>query len=182
MFKTHVTDNISLKILEENDAQTLFNMVDQSRDYLGEWLPFVAFTNTKDDTLQFIHSSLQQFVKNDGFHCGIWYNNQLVGVIGLHYIDWVNQRTSIGYYLAKNAQKQGIMTTCTQFLIDHCFNDLNLNRIEIRTSVENYKCQKIPQKLGFTHESTLRQDEKLNGKFCDSHVFSLLKSEYDSKS
>ena len=31
---------------------------------------------------------------------------ELVGVIGLHYLDRVNKRTSIGYYLAEHFQKK----------------------------------------------------------------------------
>ncbi|SUM25284.1 acetyltransferase family protein [Staphylococcus equorum] len=36
MFKTKINDNLSLKILEERDTQALFNIVDNSRDYLNE--------------------------------------------------------------------------------------------------------------------------------------------------
>nr|WP_325981510.1 GNAT family protein [Staphylococcus equorum] len=72
------------------------------------------------------------------------------------------------------------MTKCTKFLIDYCFNEINLNRIEIQTATKNIKSQKIPRKLGFKQEGILREDEKLNGKFVDSYVFSLLKSEYNN--
>lgn len=178
MFKTPVTKNLNLKILEERDAEALFDLVSNNRDYLAEWLPFVKFTQSSTDSKNFIKSALQQFANNDGFHCGIWYDNQLVGVIGLHYIDWLNERTSIGYYLAENYQQHGIMTKCNQFLINYCFEELNLNRIEIRTAVNNIKSQNIPQKLGFQKEGINRQEEKLNGQYSDSYVFSLLKSEF----
>ncbi|MEB7787404.1 GNAT family N-acetyltransferase [Staphylococcus equorum] len=55
-----------------------------------------------------------------------------------------------------------------------------MNRIEIQTATKNIKSQKIPRKLGFKQEGILREDEKLNGKFVDSYVFSLLKSEYNN--
>ena len=71
------------------------------------------------------------------------------------------------------------MTECTQFLIDYCFTELKLNRIEISTATRNTKSQNIPKKLGFTQEGILRQNEKLNGSYSDSYVFSLLRSEYN---
>lgn len=179
MFKTYINKQLSLKILEESDTQALFNVVDESRTYLAEWLPFVNLTKSSDDTKQFIKSALQQFVAHDGFHCGIWYNDKLVGVIGLHYINWLNETTSIGYYLHQDYQKLAIMTECTQFLIDYCFTELKLNRIEISTATRNTKSQNIPKKLGFTQEGILRQNEKLNGSYSDSYVFSLLRSEYN---
>lgn len=178
MFKTKINENLSLKILEEKDTQELFQVVENSREYLNEWLPFVRITKQSEDTNQFIKGALKQFSENDGFQCGIWYKNKLVGVIGLHYINWLSERTSIGYYIDKDYQGLGIITKCTKFLIDYCFKEIKLNRIEIQTSTKNIKSQKIPQKLGFKQEGILRQDEKLNGKFSDSYIFSLLKSEY----
>lgn len=132
----------------------------------------------KKDVSRFIKTGLNQFAENNGFHCGIWYNNKLVGVIGLLSINWTTKKTAIGYYLDQNYQKLGIITTCVKFLIDYCFTEINLNKIEIKTSTENIKSQKIPVKLGFKKEGTLRQDQKINGKFLDSYVFGLLKSEY----
>lgn len=64
------------------------------------------------------------------------------------------------------------------YLIDYCFQDISLNRIEIQTATQNIKCQRIAEKFGFKQEGILRQDEKLNGSFSDSYIFSLLKYEY----
>lgn len=178
MFKTPITENLSLKILEERDAEALFAIVSTNRAYLGEWLPFVQFTQSSSDSKSFIKSALQQFANSDGFHCGIWYNNQLVGVIGLHYIDSLNEKTSIGYYLAEDYQQYGIMTKCTQYLVNYCFEELKLNRVEISAAVNNVKSQNIPKKLGFQQEGIIRQNEKLNGQYSDSYIFSLLKSEF----
>ena len=106
MFGFKVNEDVTLKILEEREADTLFNLVDQSRSYLAEWLPFVAYTNQVEDSRKFIQAALRQFASGNGFHCGIWIEDQLVGVIGLHYIDNVNKKTSIGYYLGENHQKK----------------------------------------------------------------------------
>lgn len=67
MFKTPITENLSLKILEEIDAEALFAIVSTNRAYLGEWLPFVQFTQSSSDSKSFIKSALQQFANSDGF-------------------------------------------------------------------------------------------------------------------
>ncbi|MDU3984329.1 GNAT family N-acetyltransferase, partial [Staphylococcus epidermidis] len=113
MFSYQINKNIKLKILEEREAEQLFKLVDSNRDYLAEFLPFVEHTKKVEDSKHFIHSALQQFIDGNGFHCGIWSNKELIGVIGLHYLDLVNKTTSIGYYLAEDFQKKGIMTKCT---------------------------------------------------------------------
>lgn len=64
------------------------------------------------------------------------------------------------------------------YLIDYCFQDIPLNRIEIQTATQNIKSQRFAEKLGFKQEGILRQNEKLNESFSDSYIFSLLKYEY----
>ncbi|EHJ08317.1 GNAT family N-acetyltransferase [Staphylococcus simiae] len=178
MFELEVNDHISLKGLELADANALFELVDNSRETLGQWLPWVPLTKEPSDSEVFIRGAIQQYNQDNGVHYGIWYDGQLAGVIGLHYIDRTNKRTSIGYYLAQQFEGQGIMTVSTQALINYCFTELRLNRVEIRAAVNNFKSQAIPRRLGFTEEGVLRQDELLNGQFSSSYVFSLLKSEY----
>ena len=179
MFGYEVNEHVKLKILEEREADQLFKLVDSNRESLGEFLPFVAYTTEVEHSKKFIQSALQQFARGDGFHCGIWYDQKLVGVIGLHYLDLVNKRTSIGYYLAEDFQKKGIMTRCTKALIQYVYEEYDINRIEIRMSTKNKKSRAIPVRLGFTQEGILRNNERLQGEFSDSYVYSLLREEYD---
>ncbi|MDU6096547.1 MAG: GNAT family protein [Staphylococcus epidermidis] len=95
----------------------------------------------------------------------------------LHYLDLVNKTTSIGYYLAEDFQKKGIMTKCTKALIRYVYEVYDINRIEIRMSTKNKKSRAIPIRLGFTQEGILRSNERLQGEFSDSYVFSLLREE-----
>ena len=179
VFGYQLNDNLKLKILEEREAEQLFNLVDNNRQYLSQFLPFVEQTTQVEHSKKFIQSALQQFIKGDGFHCGIWYENELIGVIGLHYLDLVNKRTSIGYYLAEQFQKKGIMTRCTKALIKYIYEEFNINRVEICMSTQNPKSRAIPERLGFTQEGILRSDERLQGEFSDSYVYSLLRYEYE---
>ena len=111
---------------------------------------------------------------------GIWYDNELVGVIGFHYLDLVNKCMSIGYYLAQHFQKKGIMTVCTKVLIKYVFEEFDINRVEIQMSTRNPKSRAIPERLGFTQEGVLRSNERLRGEFSDSYVYSLLRDEYEA--
>ncbi|SIK08015.1 acetyltransferase, ribosomal protein N-acetylase [Mycobacteroides abscessus subsp. abscessus] len=178
MFGYQVNEHVTLKILEEREAEQLFKLVDANRDYLGEFLPFVEYTTEVAHSKKFIQSALEQFTRGDGFHCGIWYDKELVGVIGLHYLDLVNKRTSIGYYLAEHFQKKGIMTACTKALIRYVYEEFDVNRVEIQMSTRNPKSRAIPERLGFTQEGVLRDSERLRGAFSDSYVYSLLREEY----
>ncbi|EZY12576.1 GNAT family N-acetyltransferase, partial [Staphylococcus aureus] len=46
-------------------------------------------------------------------------------------------------------------------------------------AVNNEKSQAIPERLGFTREGMLRDNELLNGIYSSSYIYSLLKSEFN---
>lgn len=181
MFGMKVNAQITLKILEAHDTEALFNLVNRSRNSLREWLPWVDATEQPSDTRAFIKRGLLQFADGNGFQCGIWYEGTLVGVIGLHEINHMHRKTSLGYYLDKQFEGHGIMTQAVEALIKYCFEELDLNRIEISAAVNNEKSRAIPERLGFTREGMLRDNELLNGIYSSSYIYSLLKSEYDQK-
>jgi ribosomal-protein-serine acetyltransferase len=97
MFTLVVDDNIQLKLLEKRDAGALIQLVNDNREYLREWLPWVDDMQTAEDYYPIIDMWLEQFAKNDGFQAGILYEEKLVGMIGFHGIDWNKKKTSIGY-------------------------------------------------------------------------------------
>lgn len=178
MFSYKINEETELRLLEIRHAEALFTLIDQSRTYLRNWLPWVDFTETVSDSKHYIDGTLKQFSSNNGFQAGIWYKGKLVGVIGLHSINWRNKSTSIGYWLGEQYQGNGLMTTACKAIIDYCFRELKLNRIEIRVATENLKSQAIPKKLGFQKEGCLRSVEWLYDKYVDHYVFGLTKEEY----
>ncbi|MCB9033338.1 MAG: GNAT family N-acetyltransferase [Chitinophagales bacterium] len=170
----HINDNLVLKSVQLQDASAVFNLIENSRVTLSEWLPWVKHTNTIDDVQNYFLSCINRLENNNGFDLCIHYNNSIVGLIGLHKIDHQNKLTSIGYWLDNEYHGKGIMTKAVDALCNYCFNELQLNRIEIACATENTKSQNIPKRLGFTLEGTLRQRELLNGKFIDHYLFALL--------
>jgi ribosomal-protein-serine acetyltransferase len=178
MFKFQIDENTFLKLLDEQDAEQLFALTDSCRTYLRTWLPWVDSTKTIEDTKSFIKMTMKKFAANNGFESGIWYKGQLAGVIGLHYIDWANRKTSIGYWLGEQFQGHGLMTKSCIAYINYAFNELKLNRVEIRCAVENSKSRAIPERLGFKNEGTIREAEWLNDHFVDHIVYGMLAREW----
>ncbi len=130
------------------------------------------------DTRAFIKHSLEKFAANNGLAAGIWFRGKLAGVIGLHWIDWANRSTYIGYWLAASQQGRGLVTRAGRALVDYAFVELGLNRVEIRCAVKNKKSRAIPERLGFEAEGINRQAEWLYDHYVDLVVYGLLISEY----
>ncbi|TQR46020.1 GNAT family N-acetyltransferase [Paenibacillus popilliae] len=181
MFIHKINDDIQLKILEIRDANELFLLSDKNREYLREWLPWVDRTVSVGQTKEYIQFSLKLFAENNGFNLAIFYKSRIAGCIGLHSIDWSNRKTSIGYWLGEEYQGNGAMTSACKALINYIFNDLALNRVEIRAAVLNTKSRAIPERLGFLNEGTVRQAEWLYDHFVDHVVYGMLKEEWNKE-
>ncbi len=178
MFSTALRDGFELRLLEERHADELFAAVDRNREHLRRWLPWVDATKTVDDGLAFIRASLETFAAQQGFAAAIWYRNRVAGVIGTHRIDWRNRCVELGYWLASEFEGRGIMTDTCRLATTHLFEDMDLNRVEIRCAVGNEKSRAIPARLGFKLEGTLRDAGLVNGRYYDLEVYGMLKSEW----
>lgn len=173
-----VDNEIELRPIEPANAAALFAMVEAGRDYLAEWLPWVMYSQTANQTEQFIRQVLAKKNRNEQAVYAIWYHKQIVGLIDLHGIDTYNRKAYIGYWLGQQWQGKGIMSRACSGLIDTAFQFYDLNRIAIRCAVGNYKSSAIPIKLGFTYEGTEREAEWLNGQFVNLRVYSMLRKEW----
>ena len=70
------------------------------------------------------------------------------------------------------------MTKVCRHLCGYLFDELGLNRIEIRCAEANLKSRAVPERLGFTLEGTLREMGYTRDGWVDQRVYSLLKREW----
>lgn len=181
MVELKVDSEIVLKEIELSDAEAIFKLIDSDRKNLRIWLSFVDSTKEIEDTKDFIRSTL--FLPEDirDFVAVIIYNGQKIGLIGFKLTDFVNKKTEIGYWISKEFENKGIVTKSVVKMINYAFNNLELNRIQIKCGIGNEKSSKIPKKLNFKFEGIERSAELLNGKFIDAEVYSILKDEWTFK-
>jgi ribosomal-protein-serine acetyltransferase len=172
-----VTDDAYLRLLDETDAQELHELIEANRAHLARWLPW-AKSQTLGDTFDFIRRTRSQLVDNDGFQAAILIREDIAGVVGYHAIDWSNRSTRIGYWLAEGQQGRGTMTAAVRLLVDHALSVWTLNRVEIRAAADNHRSRAIPERLGFLQEGTLRQAERVGGRYLDSVMYSMLEADW----
>lgn len=179
MFRLQVSDHVALQLIERHHAEGLFALVDANRAHLREWLGWVDGT-TDAITYQeiVIPAWLQQFADGNGFTCGIYLEDELVGTIGLHEINQHLGQTSLGYYLGEKGLRKGVMTDVVRFVTNYCFEMLGLNRVVIECATGNVRSRRIPERLGFTEEGILRDAEKLYGTYHDIQVYAMLKQDW----
>lgn len=169
-------DGLELRLVTEGDADEIFRATEANRAYLREWLPWVDATRSVEDTRAFVARSLDQVRFTDGFQCRILDRGAFVGMVGYLYHDWKNLRTEIGYWLAQGAQGRGLMTRSVKALVDFAFENLGLNRVEVRAATDNRRSRAVPERLGFVQEGVLREAAWLNDHFIDLVIYAKLRT------
>lgn len=178
MFSYMIEQQLELRLLKQEDAQEVFELIENNRTYLREWLGWLDYSTELKDALKNIHQNRLLFATEAGLDLAIIYNGAIVGKVGLNSINKTTKSAEIGYMLGEEFNGKGIMTKATKALVQIAFQEYKLNKIEIRVATENVKSRAIPQRLGFTEEGTLRSAEWLYDHFVDHVVYGMLKEEW----
>ncbi|HYR86706.1 MAG TPA: GNAT family protein [Terriglobia bacterium] len=173
-----IDGSVELRQIVESDAEELTALIDRNRSHLREWLPWLDYSRGVQDTARFIGRSLAQAEDNNGYQFGIVSKGRLVGVIGQHYVDSVNLKTELGYWLDAGHQGRGIMTRATARLTDYAFNEQDCNRVHLHCALGNTRSRAVAERLGFLQEGILREAEWLYDHYVDLVLYSMLKRDW----
>ena len=177
----NVDDEINLCYPDIDMAAELFKTIDRQRNYLKRWLIWVDDNQSVEDSKKFLKMARVFNLGGQRFNTIIFYKGKIAGSVGFVKLDKPNRKGEIGYWLSEDLQGKGIITKSCKGLISFGFQQMNLNRIEIKLARENTKSEAIPVRLGFKHEGTLRQSRIINGQYYDSEIFGLLKKDWPPK-
>ena len=164
----------------EGDAGELFATVDENREYLREWLPWLDDVNSVDDELAMIRRIRGD--RNFNWVYLILSDGEIVGVVSLNWIVWDNRCFGLGYWVAETSAGRGIVTKSCRRVIEHCFDDLKLHRSVIEVAVGNHSSRAVAERLGMRLEGISKDREWLYDRFTDSVMFAITAPEWNSRS
>lgn len=176
--KFSVRDDIMLRTFREGEAEMVYEVVDRNRDHLQTFMHWMTPEYSLESAKEFIARATSRTADDQGFGYGIFQGERLLGSIGFVSFDWKARKTEIGYWIDKAEEGKGIISASCAMLIDHAFDELGMNRIEIRCSAENARSAAIPERFGFKKEGVLRESEFRNGRLQDFVVYGLLSDEW----
>jgi ribosomal-protein-serine acetyltransferase len=176
-----LADGLSLRELTPADAPAVAAAVDANREHLRAWLPWVDSSLGPADSLAFLEGLARNRSAGLTLAWGLWQHDSLCGVIGLHDISAANSNLQIGYWIARDAEGRGLMTSACRAILRIAFDTLQMERVEIRCAAGNRRSCAIPERLGFSFEGVLRHAQRLRGEFVDLRLYSLLRSEFGAQ-
>ena len=71
------------------------------------------------------------------------------------------------------------MSRATQKMLEIAFDELGMDRVQIRCADANVRSAAIPRKFGFVHEGTQRRHIIRDGKIYDFLIFGMLRDEWE---
>lgn len=178
MFSCIIDEGLRLELPEMQQAEELAALVQKNLAHLQPWMPWAVDDYSVGHAKQWITMTRDMFAKDGTINALIRSDAVVVGTVGFHAYDPINRKAEIGYWIDKHYEGKGIITKCTRVLIDHLFDKMKLNRVQINCNVENVRSRAIPERLGFKIEGILREVEMLKGHFGDWAIYGMLRSEW----
>jgi ribosomal-protein-serine acetyltransferase len=174
-------ERVVLRPLGESDALPLFSLIDESRDFLSEHLPWPDECDSVACIVAKIDAWEMQAQMANGACWGIFEKTPegevVVGCIMLGWVQWAHRSATISYWLGRRFCGRGLATEALLLIAGEAFA-MGLNRLELSASVNNPKSAAVARRAGFREEGVCREYERLHGRYEDHIRFALLAKDF----
>jgi len=107
-------------------------------------------------------------------------DDKLIGTIGLHNVDNINRRATLGIFIGdKSGRNKGYGTEAIRLILEYGFKYLNLKNINLDVMEFNERAQACYKKCGFKEYGRRRKSEFLCGKYYDRVSMDILAEEFE---
>lgn len=169
------TDRLLIRMPMPGDGPAVYEAVVASIEELKPWLPFARFEQTLDGVEANLRESHVKFLKREDLRLLVFNKEtgEFIASSGLHRINWDVPKFEIGYWIDTRQSGKGYMTEAVEGITRFAFEELAANRVEIRCDPKNVKSRAIAERLGYTLEGVLRNDDRgADGELRNTCVFS----------
>ena len=108
-------------------------------------------------------------------------SHELIGDIGIHFLDQENYQLEIGCTLNKSEHGNGYAIEALKEIISYMFTKLNKHRIITSIDPDNTKSVALVERLGFRKEAHFIKSLWWKGEWVDDLVYAMLKEEWIKK-
>lgn len=142
----------------------------------------IIVPNSQQEEEEFIRGTWHSRQAGNAFIFGIElvHDRQLIGTVGIHGVDWINRTADYGIAIWNSQHwNQGLGAEATQLLLKYTFEQLNLNRIELRVFAFNKRAKVMYEKVGFQHMGKRRESVFRDGIYYDEFIMDILREDWE---
>jgi len=178
-----LTQRAVVRRFRESDGESLYELFQNNHSRLSDhFQDTLLLVKEKADTEFFVRQKLARWLLQEEYCFGIWENEnaQLIGYVSLFNIDWYIPEARLTFFIDKEHSKRGLMTEVLLHITRFAFEQLQLERIYMRTAQDNYPAQRLARKCGYRREGDLRNAyRKQSGELLDLMLIALTRAEYE---
>lgn len=146
----------------------------QITDYTGRSSQITTYASEKEYL-----ENAEKDSENRTFNIINLEDNNLIGTVGLEYINWIERSAVLGIFIGeKDFRSNGYGTEAIQLLLEYGFKYLNLHSIRLDLISVNERAHKCYLKCGFKDTGCSREEIFLNGKYYDKLHMDILENEF----
>jgi ribosomal-protein-serine acetyltransferase len=182
LFTWPLGDDVALIPRTVAIAEAHFALVKANYERLGHWFPDAY---QEPPTLEDARASMERAGQG-------WLDGRVLPLSlavkaddGWRLVGWVNleidrpaRSAEVGYWLDAGFVGRGLVTKAVTALLDHAFGQLGLDRVGLRTVIDNTRSRSVAERLGFTQEGVLREYAAFPDERRDLVVYGLLAREW----
>lgn len=171
------TERVSIRLVTESDSGCLFKIYSDpmAMEYWSS-PPFQDESQAK----ALIKSAIQAFDAGKSLLLAIVLKetDELIGTLSLFNFHEQSKRAEVGYILSRLFWRKGIMGETFEAILDFCFDQMKLNRLEADIDPNNGASSALLKKQGFVVEGFLKERWIVNGNITDSEIYGLVKKNH----
>ena len=172
------TDRLQVRLLEPHEADLMVRFRNENRDHLEPWEPLRRLDFfTEGFWENHLRLTLRDF-RESASACFVLLSPSEDEVLGVcNYTNIVRgtfQSCQLGYALADKHQRKGLMFEALSMTNAYMFDDLGLHRIMAAYLPHNERSGNLLNRLGFEKEGLARKYLKINGRWEDHLLTSLI--------
>ncbi|APC78965.1 GNAT family N-acetyltransferase [Clostridium botulinum] len=175
------TERLILRGIKASDAESMFKYRSNPQIYkFQSWKP-----QTLEEVKEFICEKTAKIpnIPDTWYQLGILLKetDELVGDIGIHFIDSDNLQAEIGFTLSLGHQCKGYATEAIIGVINYLFNNLKKHRIIASVDPRNIKSIALLERIQMRKEAHFKKSFWFNNEWTDDVVYAILKEEWDNE-
>lgn len=167
---------VAIRPYRLEDAPALYEAVIESRAELAPWMPWCHPLYSIDDSRAWVELQIANFAEGREYDFMIMSpDGQLLGGCGLNFLDVLNRRANLGYWLRTSATGNGYAAEAVRQLVAWAFTNTDFHRLEVVAAVGNERSLRVAERAGAVREGVLRSRLVLHDVAHDAVVCSFVK-------